>query len=67
MADPGARIMRERASQYRQEARRIREWAASVTTPAVRQQLLDKVRQLDGLANGLDEAALKSEQNALGK
>jgi hypothetical protein len=52
--------MRERAAQYRQDARRIRDQAGTATTPAVRQQLLDKVRQIEELAEGLESAARQS-------
>jgi hypothetical protein len=61
MSDPGPRAMRERAAQYRREARRIREHADTATTPAVRQQLVDKARQLEELADGLEKAALQGE------
>jgi hypothetical protein len=62
MSDPGKRIMRERAADYRRDAGRIREHAATATTPAVRQQLADKARQLEELADGLEKAALEGEQ-----
>jgi hypothetical protein len=42
-------MMRERAVQYRREARGIREQASTTTTSAVRQQLLDKARQIEAL------------------
>jgi hypothetical protein len=61
MSDPGRRAMRERAAQYRREAWRIRGHAATATTPAVRQQLVDKARQLEELAGGLEKAALQGE------
>lgn len=53
--------MRERAGQYRRDARRIREHAATATTRAVRQHLLDKARQIDELAEGLETAARQGE------
>ena len=62
MTDPGARIMRERAGQYRREAGRIREHAAAATTQAVREQLLDKARQIEELAEGLERAARQGEE-----
>ena len=62
MTEPGIRIMRERAGQYRRDAERIREYAAAATTPAVRRQLMDKARQLQELADGLEKAALQSEE-----
>ena len=52
--------MRERAAKYRRDARRIREHALTATTLAVRQQLLDKVRQIEELADGLENAARQS-------
>lgn len=44
------------------DAYRIRDKASTATTSAVRQQLADKARQLDDLADGLDAAALNLEQ-----
>jgi uncharacterized protein Yka (UPF0111/DUF47 family) len=60
MSDPGMRIMRERAAQYRREASRMRDKARTATTPAVRQQLIAKARQLDDLADGLEKAVRES-------
>jgi hypothetical protein len=54
--------MRERAAQYRRDAARIRIHAATATTPAVRQQLLDKARQIEELADGLENAARQGEE-----
>jgi hypothetical protein len=54
--------MRDRAAQYRREAGRIREHAATATTPAVRQQLIDKAQQLEELADGLEKASVEGEE-----
>jgi hypothetical protein len=47
---------------YRREASRIREHAANVTKANVRQRLLDKARQIEELAEGLENAALEGEE-----
>ena len=62
MTDPGRRVMRERAAQYRRDARRIREQAATATTAVVRQQLVDKARQIEELAKGLETAVRQGRQ-----
>ena len=60
VSDPSKRIMSERAARYRREAGRIRERATSATTAAVRKQLLERARQLEELADGVEKAALQS-------